>query len=114
MNRSSALCVLAIALVSLSSYALADTITVDVTGVEGVETLQEGIAAASDGDTVLDCDDRCPGQDDRVDVDNDGKPDCLEFLPIPTVSEWGLVILALIILGVAKICFRRVGRTCSP
>jgi len=59
----------------------------------------------SDGDTVPDCDDQCPEQDDTRDFDNNNIPDCLEFFPIPTVSTWGLLILTLL-LGVAwKLAF---------
>jgi hypothetical protein len=32
----------------------------------------------SDGDTVPDCHDRCPGGDDRLDCDNDGTPDACD------------------------------------
>lgn len=54
----------------------------------------------SDGDTVLDCVDECQGADD------------LTFGPcspddIPTVSEWGLVILALLLLVAGKVYFGR-------
>ena len=34
----------------------------------------------SDRDGVKDCDDRCPGADDKLDSDGDGIPDCLEAL----------------------------------
>ena len=43
-----------------------------------------------------------PGQEDS---DHDGKGDACEFDPIPTVSQWGLAILALSLLATAKICF---------
>ena len=53
-----------------------------------------------DGDGFLNCDDTCAGVDDAV------------FGPcepgaIPTVSEWGLVILALLLLAAGKVYFGR-------
>ena len=52
----------------------------------------------SDGDGVFDCDDQCPGVDDAIFV-----PQCRGA--IPTVSQWGLVILALLLLAAGKIAF---------
>jgi hypothetical protein len=63
--------------------------------------------ADSDGDTVPDCHDLCPGQDDLLDTNGNGMPDCLESQPIPTVSEWGLVVLTLLLLTGSKIAFGR-------
>ena len=76
-----------------------------------------------DGDGVCNCEDNCPsipnpGQEDS---DGDGVPDCIDKCPdvddavfapecmgrIPTVSEWGLVILALLLLAVGKVYFNR-------
>lgn len=37
--------------------------------------------ADGDGDGVLDCLDRCPGQNDAADRDGDGVPDCLDGCP---------------------------------
>lgn len=55
--------------------------------------------ADSDGDGFVDCIDVCPGIDDAVYA-----PDCI--VPgIPTVSEWGLVVLALVLLVVGKLSF---------
>ncbi len=54
----------------------------------------------SDGDGVLDCLDQCPGVDDRIFA-----PGCVDA--IPTVSAWGLVILALLLLTTGKVCFGR-------
>lgn len=52
----------------------------------------------SDGDTVPDCIDQCPGQDDRIDLNGNGIPDCLEQQPaIPTASPLGLVFFAFLI-----------------
>ena len=59
--------------------------------------------ADADGDTVPDCLDQCPGDDDSIDFDNDGTPDCLQA--IPTTSQWGLVVLALLLLAAGKVCF---------
>ena len=61
----------------------------------------------SDGDGVCNSDDLCPGEDDRVDDNGNGTPDCLEHGPIPTVSGWGLAILALALLTLGRLYFRR-------
>ena len=58
-----------------------------------------------DGDGIEDCLDLCPGIDDNLDEDHNGEPDCLEA--VPTVSEWGIVIMALALLTMAKLRFRR-------
>lgn len=54
----------------------------------------------SDGDTIPDCIDVCPGIDDTIFA-----PGCEGA--IPTVSEWGLLILALLLMVAAKIRFAR-------
>jgi hypothetical protein len=54
----------------------------------------------SDGDSVLDCIDQCPGVDDGVFA-----PDCAAA--IPAVSEWGLIIMAILLLAGGKIYFGR-------
>ena len=54
----------------------------------------------SDGDGVPDCIDQCPGVDDAVFA-----PECKGA--IPTLSEWGLVILALLLLAGGKVYFNR-------
>ena len=59
----------------------------------------------TDLDTVADCVDRCPGDDDRIDEDNNDVPDCLQFQAIPTASAWGQVILAFSLAVAAKIYF---------
>jgi len=51
----------------------------------------------ADGDGVPDCIDLCPGVDDTIYA-----PDCTET--IPTVSTWGLTILALLLITAAKVC----------
>lgn len=57
----------------------------------------------SDLDGVFDCNDQCPGADDTVDSNDNGVPDCLEAPPtVPTVSQWGLVILALLLMTAYK------------
>lgn len=53
-------------------------------------------SADSDGDGVSDCIDQCPGVDDTIYA-----PHCTE--PIPTVSEWGLVVMTLLLLSGIKI-----------
>lgn len=50
----------------------------------------------SDGDGIIDCADQCQGVNDMV-----FGPECAEA--IPSVSGWGLLILALILLSMAKI-----------
>jgi len=54
----------------------------------------------SDGDGVSDCADQCPGVDDA-----DFAPECGGA--IPTVSAWGLVAMALLLLTGIKINFGR-------
>ncbi len=56
----------------------------------------------SDLDSIPNCHDQCPGQDDRIDVNNDGIPDCLASA-IPTASTWGLIIFTLLLFIAAKI-----------
>lgn len=58
----------------------------------------------SDNDATLDCIDQCPGLDDSLDQDKDGIPDCLEP-SIPAVSEWGMLVLALLLATIAKLVF---------
>jgi hypothetical protein len=52
----------------------------------------------SDGDGVSDCIDQCPGVDDAIFA-----PGCAEA--IPTMSQWGLAVLALLLAVLAKIYF---------
>lgn len=59
----------------------------------------------SDGDTVDDQCDVCPGENDLADMNNNGIPDCLEPDFIPTISEWGLLVLALLLLTLGKVWF---------
>jgi hypothetical protein len=54
----------------------------------------------SDGDGVIDCHDQCWGVDDAIFA-----PGC--ETAIPTISEWGLVILALLLLAAGKVYFGR-------
>ena len=54
--------------------------------------------ADTDSDGVPDCDDQCLGIDDVLFA-----PECVDA--IPTVSEWGMVTLTLLILAVGKISF---------
>lgn len=57
-----------------------------------------------DGDGFPNCDDTCAGVDDAV------FGPCDE--PIPTVSEWGLVVLALLLLAAGKVYFGRRPEVC--
>ncbi|MFQ5463033.1 MAG: IPTL-CTERM sorting domain-containing protein, partial [Phycisphaerae bacterium] len=61
----------------------------------------------SDFDGVFDCNDQCPGEDDTIDTNADGIPDCVVSPVVPTVSQWGLVILALLLLAAQKAAFTR-------
>ncbi|MBI4717262.1 MAG: thrombospondin type 3 repeat-containing protein [Planctomycetes bacterium] len=54
----------------------------------------------SDGDNVPDCNDLCPGVDDAVFA-----PGCVG--EIPTVSQWGMLVLALMLLAAGKVYFGR-------
>jgi hypothetical protein len=59
----------------------------------------------SDGDTVDDQCDVCPGEDELADMDKNGIQDCLDPDFVPTVSEWGLIVMALLLLTSLKIKF---------
>ena len=48
-----------------------------------------------------------------TDLDGNGTPDDC-FRPIPTVSQWGLAVLAILLLTVAKLRFARTSRTAAP
>ena len=61
----------------------------------------------SDFDTVPDCNDRCPGQNDLIETDLSGTPDCLEPGVIPAVSEWGMIVLTILVLTAGTIVFSR-------
>jgi len=80
----------------------------------------------SDGDSVADCVDQCPGHDDLApgavdDDDGDGVINCNDLCPgvddavygplcaagLPTVSGWGMLVLAMLLLVTAKVCFHR-------
>jgi len=61
---------------------------------------QPDAIADSDGDGILDCIDQCPGVNDTIDLNQNGVPDCTEA--IPAVSTWGLVVLTLLLLTLAK------------
>ena len=54
----------------------------------------------SDGDGVSDCVDQCPGVDDAVFF-----PGCQGA--IPTMSHWGLIVLALLLLVLSKVYYGR-------
>ncbi len=58
----------------------------------------------SDGDSVADCIDQCPGGNDTIDLNENNTPDCAEA--IPAVSTWGLVVLTLLLLTMAKCALR--------
>ena len=58
----------------------------------------------SDGDSVSDCNDQCAGVDDAKFA-----PGCKDA--IPTVSQWGLVVLALMLMTAGKVYFGRRRRT---
>ena len=66
----------------------------------------------SDGDGCADCRDCCPGVDDWVYCPEYpcSYPDCGSG--IPTVSEWGVVILVLLLLAAGKVYFSRRRATC--
>jgi hypothetical protein len=65
----------------------------------------------TDADTVADCLDLCPGEDDTIDADQNGTPDCAQFHAIPAASTWGMAVLALGLLILAKTRWRRRGAT---
>jgi len=58
----------------------------------------------SDLDRVMDCLDECPGEDDLIDANFNGTPDCVEQqVVIPAVSDWGMAVLILSLLIAIKI-----------
>ncbi|MCH7926349.1 MAG: IPTL-CTERM sorting domain-containing protein, partial [Planctomycetes bacterium] len=67
-----------------------------------------GAGDDDDGDGVVNCNDRCPGVDDTVFA-----PECKGA--IPTTSQWGLIVLTLLLLAGGKIFFgigaKRVARS---
>ncbi|MEK6676336.1 MAG: IPTL-CTERM sorting domain-containing protein [Planctomycetota bacterium] len=73
---------------------------------QGGEPACEGDADGDGIDGI--CGDVCLGFDDRIDDDNDGIPDCLQT--IPTVSTWGMIVLALLVLVGAKVRIWENGR----
>ena len=71
---------------------------------EGVCIEETEEECAEDGFTYLGDDTMCLG-----DNDGDGRDDACQAL-IPTVSEWGLVIMVLLLLTAAKIHFRETSK----
>ncbi len=64
--------------------------------------------ADTDGDGVADCNDVCPGGDDTVDNNGNGTPDdCDAGNTIPTVSTWGMIVMAMLLLTAGKLYFGR-------
>jgi hypothetical protein len=55
----------------------------------------------SDDDTVPDCNDLCPNWDDTIDEDGDGVPDCVGSGGVPATSEWGVIVLILLLMAVS-------------
>ena len=54
-----------------------------------------------------------PGSTCEDDDDHDGIPNCAERPTIPTLSQWGLVVLALVLLATGKVYFGRHLRAAS-
>jgi FG-GAP repeat/IPTL-CTERM motif len=66
--------------------------------------IASGLAADCNGNGVPDSCDLRDGT--SVDSDSDGLIDeCDSFFPIPTVSEWGLAILAILLMTLGKLTF---------
>jgi hypothetical protein len=63
----------------------------------------------TDGDGILDDVDNCPFNynPDQEDADGDGIGDVCEASAIPTTSEWGMIILMLLLLAVGTITIVR-------
>jgi subtilisin-like proprotein convertase family protein len=65
----------------------------------------------TDADTVADCNDNCIDvpNPDQADADGDGEGDACDTgeADIPTVSEWGLVVMTLLLITLGKIYFGR-------
>lgn len=70
----------------------------------------------TDGDNIIDECDNCPddANADQADADGDGTGDACEPDFVPTVSAWGLLITALLLLAVAKARFGRQNTESTP
>ena len=66
----------------------------------------------SDGDGIANCVDNCPDtrNTDQQDSDGDGLGDTCDSDGIPMLSTWGIVVLAFLLLIVARINFGRRSR----
>ena len=85
-----------------------DTVDSDGDGVRDGCDVCHGFNDTVGADGAPDCSDRCPGVDDTVFA-----PECEGA--IPTTSQWGLIVLALLLLAGGKIHFgigaKRVARS---
>ncbi len=88
----------------------ADVVIVDCTDGDGC--CAPGCNANNDSDCTPECGNGVQEEGEECDDGNDDESDactanCTSQQPVPTVSEWGLVILALLLLAAAKVYFGR-------
>jgi hypothetical protein len=81
-----------------------------LTGKHGGFTEASSVIIDSDGDGIADADDNCPNtyNPDQADTNGNGIGDACEGIPpVPTLSEWGLIIFTLLLLTVGTLFFMR-------
>ncbi len=96
----------------VGDHCPADVVIVDCSGDTIDGCCAPGCNANDDADCVPECGNGVQEEGEECDDGNADETDsctfeCEERQPVPTVSQWGLVILALLILAAAKVYFSR-------